>query len=108
METKFTPGPWEVIDDGGGYGGCYSVSVEGSGAKANYPPMAGCIASVYDGEYVENHNAENDAHLIAAAPELYAALESARAWADSCGAQAGLQNILDEIDAALAKARGQQ
>ena len=61
-----------------------------------------------DGTYIGWAYNKQNAHLIAAAPELYAALESARAWADFCGAQAGLQNILDEIDAALAKARGEQ
>lgn len=39
--------------------------------------------------------------------ELYAMLEEAADWIDHCGAQAGVDAILNEIEAALAKARGE-
>ena len=40
--------------------------------------------------------------------ELLEALDDARDWIDCCGAHSGLQDILDKIDAAIAKARGER
>ena len=95
-DTKFTPGPW-VVKSNGHY---FDIGQDYKHACKEVPvyPTA-CIGVP--------HELEDNAHLIAAAPELYEALESARTWVDDCGAQAGLQHILDEIDAALAKARGE-
>lgn len=105
-ETKFTPGPWEVrtaayltrrmgsavqecLPDGyihicapeGQWWGLASVPAtsEGSGARV-------CWAN---------------ARLIAAAPDLYAALKMARVWLDVEG-----KYDLIGIDMALAKAEG--
>ena len=91
-ETKWTEGTWEVNDNG-------DVRVAGSGAFVGYPPQPGMICSLSDGEYIDNEN-WHDAHLIAAAPDLYNALSVlADAWE-----RKGLP--CDAARAALAKARG--
>ena len=98
-ETKFTPGKW-VSKDG------MSVIVEGSGAYVGYPPKQGAIASLFDGEYIENAN-RADAHLIAAAPELYEALWNMVALAEPYMRDEVQEIGLLEARAALAKARGE-
>jgi hypothetical protein len=65
-----------------------------------------CVGIVWSGEIgrfeVEQ---KSNAHLIAAAPELYAALEEARARI--AGSNPGARALIDHIDAALKKARGE-
>lgn len=96
-DTKWTPGPWVVGDC------AMAVIVEGSGGRVGYPAKSGTIASICDGEYIENTN-KYDAHLIAAAPELYDALERLVAHVECGGAaNADIEVALD----ALAKARGE-
>lgn len=90
--SGFTPGPWvvELADD------------------------AYCIANVGNlvimpcGGKVKHDNAEADARLIAAAPDLLEALEMIVAEADSYTARTGkpVYNWLDQARAAIAKARG--
>jgi len=67
-DTKFTKGDW-VVDNAG------DVIIKGSGGYVGYPSHDGAIASLNDGEYIENHNS-HDAHLIASAPAMYKALEA--------------------------------
>ncbi len=53
--------------------------------------------------------AEADAHLIAAAPELLAALKETLAYWDSCGfsdCDEGCECIVQSVQAAIAKAEG--
>lgn len=94
-EMKWTPGPWRI-----------SAFELRAGSETRWIMAAddfsvACVES-RDGE-------ENDAnaHLIAAAPELYAALEAIdRYWAEgNFSRQPGLWN---PMRAALAKARGEQ
>lgn len=96
-DTKFTPGPWEL-----------SLEVPNWGEGEDDPEFY----SVYiGGEAVDvpTDNAKADANLIAAAPDLYAALEAMFAIGTTsechegpCGHKAcGLAK------AALAKARGE-
>ena len=64
METKHTPGPWmfdATLKGDGSFGGSYIVS---NNAKRTWP-----LAEVYR---------EDNARLIAAAPELLDALKDAR------------------------------
>lgn len=61
-----TDGPWEVSP-------YHCVRVQGSDAEVGYPPQAGAIASLYDGEYIENKNNVVDARRIARLPDLEAA-----------------------------------
>lgn len=99
MKTEFTPGPWMFAE-----------------GKFNCDPRSGGIGSITTKEVgpwyvatIENAPGhEANAHLIAAAPDMYAALEhlwecrdcGTEAWADCEGGRAAL--------AALKKARGEQ
>lgn len=99
-EKKWTKGNW-VVDKNG------NVIVEGSSGGVGYPPSDGTIASLYDGEYIENDNADNDAHLIAAAPDLAEALESILE-ADLRGQGEGYAEAMERGVRALAKAYGEE
>ncbi len=104
-ELKATPGPWTAFDNAGsnmqGYGQPSGVHGEGD---HRMKIICGCFGDI-GGEEVATANA----NLIAAAPELYAALESALmpvemyhaySWPDRAG-------VIPKIKAALAKARGE-
>lgn len=84
--TEFTPGPWEKKDYW----------------KHGHPTIAcgdgyGIALVLYDDD------SEANAHLIAAAPELYESLEAALSQLDSyaCG------DVIAAAEKALAKARGE-
>ena len=81
-ERKWTPGPWAVRDARG---------IRGANGE--------CVASTYCAAPAE------DAHLIAAAPELYAALErSVKAWTSDPDR---MGPMIRQAKAALSKARGE-
>ena len=79
-ERKWTPGPWAVKDARG---------IRGANGE--------CVASTYCAAPTE------DAHLIAAAPDLYEALER---MVTMCGNFGIVGSTVDAADAALTKARG--
>lgn len=89
-ETKFTPGPWFI--DGQGIGPKSSADDQSYGITMP-------VAYIEEYDWPENHEA--NAHLIAAAPEMYAVL----AWLN-CRGGLGL-DVHKSIEAALAKARGE-
>jgi len=60
--SKHTPGPWKVIVGPGAFGKTYYIDAEGYGENP--------ITAVSN-----NGNAEANAHLISAAPELYETLK---------------------------------
>lgn len=81
-ERKWTPGPWSVKHDRG------IRAADGA-----------CVASTYVAAPLA------DAHLIAAAPDLYEALErSVKAWTDDVDR---MGPMIRQALAALAKARGE-
>lgn len=103
-ETRFTPGPWQskraLMPADGEYD--YGISAVVDGSKR-------CIAETF-GRASANvrPNAEANAALIAAAPDLYTALE--RIVASVARGQSGdvCQTFdFDDARAALAKARGE-
>lgn len=100
-DTKFTPGPWRVTDAAGA--GCYRIRT-GPIGKNEYGMV---IAETY----LHGSSDEANANLIAAAPELYAALSEAKfqiEYLHEKFAETGSgNNMLAKIDAALAKARGE-
>ncbi len=125
-EPKFTPGPWrwdypEETPDWGDEGPWLravdgSVVLEGWGYDAWGIVLPGWN---FDGYRIERPDGGSvpdtpDAALIAAAPDLYAALEACAADLAELAAVFGAkgndmsqeQSHLDEADAALAKARG--
>lgn len=92
-DTTFTPGPWKVNDR-------YPFWVDG--------PDGGRIVDLEPYGYPMIDAARANAHLIAAAPDLYAACQAMiRAYQDTTedGYKARVVAI-DTISAALAKARG--
>ena len=102
-ERKWTPGPW-VTDGFGGilaYGSCDTIDCSVLGRIAT-------AEDVFDTDsegrnWWAGGDKKANAHLIAAAPELYKALEMAALWLDVDG-----RFDLQVINAALAKARGEE
>ncbi len=101
-DTKFTPGPWYMTKSG-------RLLRVGKSRKCSGVVLAGIHKFGNLGGAVVEGTPEANAHLIAAAPEMYAALEWAARNADESEAgrddawYAGLENCL----AVLAKARGE-
>lgn len=102
-ETKFTPGPWSRDDatiytsakDGGNrFGAWFTRGFDDNGRR------------------IENSEVVANATLAQAAPDMYAALEDARAIAMRMAAKADIPHcaefgtIAQILDAALAKAEG--
>lgn len=96
--TKFTPGPWRIGPDESSdedeYGFCIAI-----------------FSEEYKNSVALRIREESNAHLIAAAPDLYAALSEAKLQIEYLHekfAETGSgNNMLAKIDAALAKARGE-
>ncbi|MBM6396167.1 hypothetical protein JQC79_10440 [Ochrobactrum anthropi] len=94
MDTKFTPGPWSLSQENtpaDDYGYWYHRITAGHGYSGNGFDICGIINP-------------HDAHLMAAAPELYEALEAA---ANSAGFQYMWPATRSKVEEALAKARGE-
>lgn len=104
-----TPGPWEALQE-------YDVSVDA--VSSDHNQLAGWMAvgnpKAFNGEVAavlwfhgnEEARLDANAHLIAAAPELYEALEAA----DKALTLEGFtvtHPVIIQITAALAKARGE-
>ena len=89
-KTKFTPGPWWI--DGQGIGPKSFADDQSYG-------MTTPVAYIEEYDWPENHVA--NAHLIAAAPELYETLEEVIRISDR------KHDAWDKAKAALAKARGE-
>lgn len=100
-ETKFTPGPWQPRYTGRGKSVFYHVSV-------TVPVIPGyCGETTKELASMSTTDGESErfnAYLIAAAPELYDALENMLAI--SGGVERG-SAVYDSAVAALAKARGE-
>ena len=95
-ETKFTPGPWRI----GNSSPLLFGSVRGNGMEPLgfvYGPNAVESSEVY-------RRAIADAHLIAAAPELYEACKKLLYWADTIAPTPELANDRKMAIAVLAKA----
>jgi len=89
-ETRYTPGPWA----------CHSGSVYTDGGPVA-TPIARMDREAGNGTSPTERDA--NAHLIAAAPCMYQLLEEVRDGAIPAGSL-----WVDYIDAALAKARGEE
>ncbi|WP_422028218.1 hypothetical protein [Roseovarius sp.] len=104
-ERKWTKGPWEAALERGCHGVIAHALPEGG---ANFVALVGNDADTAEREPSRFANA----HLIAAAPELYEALEKAVTaiewWQEEHGCCHGATDgELEQAAAALAKARGE-
>jgi hypothetical protein len=90
-ETKFTPGPWSLTKTR------YGIWVVENNGRL--------ITSLANHDFAYEHEQNNYAHLIAAAPELYEALEKLRDRYVQVIGNEGIECYVAK--AALAKARGE-
>jgi hypothetical protein len=119
VNAKHTPGPWRVTEETGAHGEFLYRTI-----RDNESPYRGYVASVGDAEHIKGITREEaaaNANLIAAAPEMYEALDFlAGEVAGSLGmAEAEIRSVigntnfgcielrLKQAEAALAKARGE-
>ena len=89
MSAKFTPGPW-------------SKRAIAAALRAAHKHDGGWIDELGDGENMPD---EDDAHLIAAAPEMYEAVETALECLENNGF--AREYVEDLLRNALRKARGE-
>lgn len=94
---KHTPGPWKIVKDEE-LPGAYRIDGFYSQIEEAYESN--------DPQSVIAMNEEDNANaaLIAAAPEMFAALKHAEAAFDARGFSAGLGSVLGTVKAAIAKA----
>ena len=99
-ERKWTKGPW--VTEPENYDGDGGVLVRVGG---DYP--RNCIANAWRQQSAMEVDDEGqaNAHLIAAAPDLYEALEMVNLWFE--GSDMDLAKVLKPVKAALSKARGE-
>jgi hypothetical protein len=97
---KHTPGPWRVMEGGGAPGVPYFAHVVAGNADKVH--VASCAGRV--GARGHDNPALIDARLIAAAPEMLAALR--RALDAGIGADGRSSSPADQVRAAIVKATG--
>ena len=102
MTKSWTPGPWNVfpVKDG-----------EFPGIEAEEQGFSVVVwGDEEDGAGIKGENHENmmaNAYLIAAAPELYEALEAILKWTDAPSGENRFKPDYEKAIAALSKARGE-
>jgi hypothetical protein len=99
-ETKFTPGPWRLAD----HSYTFIISKPGDG----YITRDVCRM---DASTMSAFQQKANAHLIAAAPELYEALEELHAQQNGPPLEkykTRWEKAMRKTEAALAKARGEE
>jgi len=94
-DTKFTPGPWKVYPGNGNYS-----------RPAIYAGPGDFVAQLSHGQRRSWQQALADADLIAAAPDLYAALLALYRFQDGPYESDESVRVLRMTDEALAKAEG--
>jgi len=98
-ETKFTPGPWEVRLDDSTFGPKLEIHQEGA---ENRVPI--CERDLGFNDDVDEESKAN-AHLIAAAPEMYEAIEGLLNVISETRGEDARQAVI-KANEVLAKARG--
>jgi 5,10-methenyltetrahydromethanopterin hydrogenase len=109
-ETKWTPGPLEVSVGDWTSGDGLSITKDGAFVAEVYGSDLFPCFDADDPAVVEQFNQRQfaDAHLYAAAPDLYEALEQIVLLADGCEVTAEeIYASYDAARAALARARGE-
>lgn len=112
-ELKATPGPWVALKCNSRYqtGAMPPLFEDGRWAVYKYDEANRIpIAEVDMGDdYHEptRHSTRHDAHLIAAAPDMYQELLEIRDWMGSYNVTGKYDAEIDRIDNVLSKARGE-
>lgn len=100
VKTQFTPAPWDYVP-----GDFNSKEEEASGHYTGGIYADGWCIAVMEADAPEP---EANANLIAAAPDLYAALELVRVTLKEAGMSLAIGSRADDaMTVALAKARGE-
>jgi hypothetical protein len=110
MSEKFTPGPWwtDAVYNEEDLG-CSIIAANTDCGPMPGNPTRGQVAFATEILPEDAETAKANAHLIAAAPDLYAALESLRGNVIGWGDDSQIEAISDDLraaSAALARARG--
>lgn len=95
--SKHTPGPWALRKEWSDSEAALEVWPSGEVCKAPYKPSAICLVDEC------RDAAEANAQLIAAAPEMLAALKWAARFINT---EAHDPQLMETVDAAIAKAEG--
>lgn len=98
--SQHTPGPWAARQEFANRWRIEQIPADGL-----VPLSVGIVCTTLLEVGVSNHNTEENAHLIAAAPELLAALQGLLAW-DKRRNFIVPYSVRDNIRAAIAKAEG--
>lgn len=89
--ATYTPGPWKV-------------SRPNSRAKWEVRGPGDTFTGVPHGIWIAGDITEGNARLIAAAPELLAALEKVEDWLEGCST---IETVRNEVRSAITKATGE-
>lgn len=105
-ETKFTPGPWVVENPVGEEVG---LTIVQDGLKPGEWTFLALVAKQdeADGRRISSREQRANAHLIAVAPELFEKLAKIRGWINVDAEGPWGKRFYAEVDALLAKARGE-
>ena len=112
-ETRHTPGPWEYdpnSDNVEAENTLFDTEIAGTIVTADGGHRFH-VARIWSDVFGGTDEAQANAHLIAAAPELLEALVSIRAWVTDGGFEdthEGVAEICGQARAAIAKAKGEQ
>jgi hypothetical protein len=100
-EPKWTPGPWRVRTE--------SVQRDGFAEidSTHWWALAEVVIKRDDDGSPEARQAPHNAHLIAAAPDLYAALDAILGWQETDPTSLGALAASNHGRNVLAKARGE-
>jgi hypothetical protein len=110
MRTKHTPGPWKACKDHEDFNGPYfDIEPEDLDYYQNKPYVRICSK---DGNVTTNHDLfefqEANAKLIAAAPELFEALELCiKTWRNPNYSNEDFHLCFDKAEQAIKKAKGE-
>lgn len=101
--TDHTPGPWVAVESL-----VYTASSPNCTGWKQLADCRGVEGAYFDATHIDQRVRFANAHLIAAAPDLLAALEQVAVYSGKrTGWSALPSHILDPIRAAIAKAKGE-
>lgn len=103
MSSKHTPGPWTAHAEP-----CRGLRTDGNGVVTAPCGDGVFVIAVPTLNEYRREECEANARLIAAAPELREALQAARPWLAVQRDDDAGRMVLGMIDAALAKATGEE